>query len=366
MASIGKFFFSAVSATLLSVTPLAHAQPAPRRMVIIDQDGSGPGGSNQMAMMTLLQSRQAQVLGITMVSGNAWEPEEVAHTLRMLELIRRTDVPVVPGAIFPLLRTEQEANLEKPIIGTFPWYGAWGDLAGKTSGQPYHGPYVIPPLAEGMPTIKAADEDAAHFLVRQVRAHPHQVTIYAAGPLTNIALALAIEPHFAELSAGIVIMGGSLNPQTGDPEYANHPRHEFNFWFDPEAAHNVLRAKWPRIELTPVDISLKVLFNQDMVREIAQSPEPAAQYIARYSGDFYYMWDELTAAAWLDPSLITKEQILYVDIDLSRGPNYGDTLTWTDADKPLTGAQPVHVQVDVDAPRFYRMFIDLMKASPAP
>ena len=76
-----------------------------RRKVIIDQDGSGPGGSNQMAMMVLLQSPQAEVLGITMVSGDAWEPEEVQHTLRMLELIHRTDVPVVPGAIFPLVRT---------------------------------------------------------------------------------------------------------------------------------------------------------------------------------------------------------------------------------------------------------------------
>jgi purine nucleosidase len=316
--------------------------------------------------MVLLQSRQAQVLGITMVSGNAWEPEEVQHTLRMLELIHRTDVPVVPGSIFPLLRTEQEANLEKPIIGTFPWYGAWGDLAAKTSAQPYHDPYQVPQLAEGMPITKPLDEDAAHFLVRQVRAHPHQVTIYAAGPLTNIALALAIEPRFAELSSGIVIMGGSLNPQTDDPEFATHPRHEFNFWFDPEAAHIVLRAKWPRIELTTVDISLKVLFTQAMVKEIAQSPNPAAQYIARYSSDLYYMWDELTAAAWLDPSLITKEKVLYLDIDLSHGADYGDTLTWSEADKPPTGVQPVHVQMDVDAPRFYRLFIDLMKASPAP
>ena len=61
-----------------------------------------------MAMMVLLQSPQAEVLGITMVSGDAWEPEEVQHTLRMLELIHRTDVPVVPGAVFPLVRTEQE------------------------------------------------------------------------------------------------------------------------------------------------------------------------------------------------------------------------------------------------------------------
>src|ERR1700735_2997573 len=117
-----------------------------RRMVLIDQDGSGPGGSNQMAMMVLLQSPKAEVLGITMVSGNAWEPEEVQHTLRMLELIHRTDVPVVPGAIFPLVRTEEETKIQRQLYGTFPWYGAWGDLAANTSRQPYHGPYVVPKM----------------------------------------------------------------------------------------------------------------------------------------------------------------------------------------------------------------------------
>src|SRR5713226_5771050 len=207
-----------------------------RRLVIIDQDGAGPGGTDQMAMMVLLQSPQAEVLGLTMVSGDAWEPEAVQHTLRMLELIHRTDVPVVPGAIFPLVRTQQESKLQQQLYGSVPYYGAWSDLApAEKDRKRYHGPYVVPKLVEGEPGIKALQEDAAHFLVRQVQAHPHEVTIYAAGPLTNIALALSIDPHFAELSKGIVIMGGSLSPQTSDPEFARNPRREFNFWFDPEA-----------------------------------------------------------------------------------------------------------------------------------
>src|ERR1022692_2679908 len=183
---------AAVAANLSANAPAQAPPGRSPRMVLIDQDGSGPGGSNQMAMMMLLQSRAVQVLGITMVSGNAWEPEEVQHTLRMLELIGRSDVPVVPGAAFPLLRTEQEWKLEQPQVGTFSWYGAWGDLAAKTSTQPYHGPFVVPPLAEGEAHTRPLDEDAAHFLIRQVHAHPHQVTIYAAGPLTNIALALTM------------------------------------------------------------------------------------------------------------------------------------------------------------------------------
>ena len=317
-----------------------------------------------MAMMVLLQSPKVKVLGITMVSGNAWEPEEVQHTLRMLELIHRTDVPVVPGAVFPLLRTEAGSMQLKETEGSFPWYGAWGDLAAHTSRQPYHGPFVLPKMDEGEPMTKVLDEDAAHFLIRQVHAHPHAVTIYAAGPLTNIALALAIDPGFAELTEGIVIMGGSLEPVTDDPEFATHPRHEFNFWFDPEAAHITFRAKWPRIDLTDVDISVKTHFTPTMMTEIAASPSPAAQYIAKYTGEFYYLWDELAAAAWIDPKIITKERLLYIDVDTTHGPNYGDTLSWTAANKPQREMQPVHVQEELDSVRFNRLFVELMKAGP--
>lgn len=345
-------------ATLLLACLSASAQ----RMVVIDQDGSGPAGSNQMAMMVLLQSPKVKVLGITQVSGNAWEPEQVQHTLRMLELIGRTDVPVAPGAIYPIVRTQEETLLEKPLIGSFAWYGAWGDLAAKTSAQPYHDAEVLPPQEEGAPTTKPLDEDAAHFLIRQVHAHPHQVTIYAGGPLTNIALAISIDPHFAELAEGIVIMGGSLKPETNNPEYATHPRHEFNFWWDPEAAHIALRAPWKRIDLTTVDISIKTFFTKEMQAEISKSSSPAAKYLTKYQPDGYYMWDELAAAAWVDPSIITKEISLYVDVDIQQGINYGDTLTWSENNKPKRTLQPVHVWVDLDNARFNRMFVDLMKS----
>ena len=336
------------------------------RLVLIDQDGSGPAGSNQMAMMALLQAPDVRVLGITMVSGNAWEPEEVAHTLRMLELIQRADVPVVPGAVYPLLRTREEAFLDRERDGSFDWYGAWGSSADHTSDEPYHAPEVIPPLPEGVPMTAPLNEEAAHFLVRQVHAHPHQVTVYAAGPLTNIALALSIDPHFAEMTSGIVLMGGSLAPRTNDPEFALHPRHEFNFWFDPEAAHIVLRAPWQQIHLTTTDISVKTHFTPALLQQIASSPGPAARYLKQYTGEeFYYMWDELAACAWLDARIITKEQLLYVDVDLSHGPNYGDTLTWDEKDKPSrSDLRLVHVQSDLDAAQFYALFVKLLRSPP--
>ncbi len=350
---------------VLSVLLLSFLSAQAQRLVLIDQDGSGPGGSNQMAMMVLLQSPQCKVLGITMVSGNAWEPEEVQHTLRMLELIHRTDVPVVPGAIYPLIRTQQSTALDIARYGKVEWLGAFGDHASKTGDADYHPAEVIPALPEGAPTTKPLTEDAAHFLIRQVHAHPHEVTIYAAGPLTNIAIALAIDPHFAELTQGIVIMGGSLQPGFSDPEYALNPHHEFNFWFDPEAAHIALRAHWPRIDLTDVDISLKAMFTQAMLDEIVKSNQPAAQYLAKYSQEKFYLWDELAAAAWLDPKIITAQRTLYVDVDLSHSATYGDTLAWTEASKPAgIDLQQVHVQDDLDLPLFTRDFIALMQAPP--
>jgi purine nucleosidase len=359
---------------LLTAVPLCATQ---KHLVLIDQDGSGPGGSNQMAMLALLQAPQVEVLGITIVTGNAWRDEETLHTLRMLELTGHANVPVAKGAVFPLVRTQQETRLAAAIDGKVTWLGAWRQgptmlvetSKGVTPVTPVklqsHGPYEIPPMPEGPPTIRPIEEDAVHFLVRQVHAHPHELTIYAAGPLTNIALAISIDPEVAPLTKGIVLMGGSLSPQTDDPEFATSPRHEFNFWFDPEAAHIVLRADWPRVDVTTVDVSIKTQFTQKMLDDISKSQSRAARYIAAWSQDRYYLWDELAACAWLDPTLITKEKTIYMDIDLSHGPSYGDTLTWTEKLKPATGVRLVHAQVDLDLPRFQKMFVELMTAADA-
>jgi inosine-uridine nucleoside N-ribohydrolase len=356
---------------ILLLAACAAVVPAQKRLVFIDEDGSGPGGTGQMAMLALLQAPDVQVLGITIVTGDAWRDEETLHTLRMLELTGHADVPVARGAVFPLVRTQEETRLESALDGKATWLGAWGRGTNMDTGADTppkhlasHGPYEIPSLPEGMPTTKPIDEDAAHFLIRQVRAHPHQVTIYAAGPLTNIALAVALDPEFAAATRGIVFMGGSIRPQTSDPEFAADPRHEFNLWFDPEAAHIVLHADWPRIEATTVDISVKAPFTQAMLDDLAKSQAPAAKYIAAWSQQRSYMWDELAACAWIDPSIVTKEQVLYMDVDLSHGPSYGDTLTWPENLKPATGVRPVHAQLDLDLPRFQKMFVELMTRTP--
>ena len=368
-----QYFSMRINLAFLLLALAASCSAAQKRLVLIDQDGFGPGGSNQMSILSLLQSPQVEVLGITMVTGDGWRDEDTLHTLRMLELTGHANVPVARGAVFPLVRTQDDTRISSAVDGKVTWLGAWGlgptTLIETAKGVtpvtpdklPAHGPFDVPPLKEGMPTIKPIDEDAAHFLIRQVHAHPHEVTIYAAGPFTNIALAIIIDPDFASLTKGIVLMGGSLNPQTDDPEFATSPRHEFNFWFDPEATHIVLRAAWPRVDVTTVDVSIKAPFTQKMLDEISQSQSPTAKYIAAWSQDRYYLWDELTACAWLDPTIVTREQLIYMDVDLSHGPSYGDTLTWTEKLKPATQVRLVHAQLDLDLPRFQKMFVELMK-----
>lgn len=330
-----------------------------RRKIIIDQDCAGPGGSDLQTILLMIQSPKVEVLGITVVSGNQWRDVEVAHTLRMLEIIGRTDIPVVPGAIFPLVRTHEEALLWQERYGTVAYGGAWDP-------RWWHDPFVVPKLAEGEPTTKPSTEDAAHFLIRMVHKYPHEVTIYEGGPMTDLATAMSIDPQFPELAQALVFMGGSLSPDTNNPEFVNNPRHEFNFWFDPEAADTVLRAGWKKITCTPTDISVKTRLTPAMVKEIEASGTPLAQYVARYfhpgmGSD--YMWDELAAAAWIDPTLITKSEMLYMAIDLDRGAGYGNTLTWSEKAKPRFPVRQVEIQMDLDKERFYRMFLELMRAA---
>jgi purine nucleosidase len=103
----------------------------------------------------------------------------------------------------------------------------------------------------------------------------------------------------------------------------------------------------------------------ELINRIKAGDSPAARYVGTYAhlhGEYNYLWDELAAAAWLDPSLITKKETRFMEVDLSRGAGYGNTLTWTDLDRPKVGVQSVEIQVDLDTEKFYKMFVDLLTA----
>lgn len=342
-------------ALALATTTVLTAAPT-RRKVIINEDCSGPGGSNMQTLMIFLQSPNVEVLGITVVSGDQWRDEEVAHTLRLLEIMGRTDVPVMLGAASPLVNTREQAKLWEERYGKLAYSGAWDK-------RWYHEASVVPPMPEGAPTIKASTEDAIHFLIRTVHQFPNEVTIYEGGPMTNLALATAIDPRFPELAEQLVFMGGSLNPASDYPEFVNTPRHEFNFWFDPEAAAIVLRAPWKKIVCTPVDISVKARLTRDAVNKIEAARTPIASYVAKYyqPGDGNdFMWDEVAAIAWIDPSIITKKETRFMSVDIDHGAGYGNTLTWHTTDKPQITLQPVEIQFDLDFGKFMDRFSSLI------
>ena len=346
------------SLAILLVALSSFAQT--KRKVIIDQDARGPATTDQQSILVFLQSPDVETLGITVVSGDMWRDEEMAHTLRMLELVGRTDVPVVPGAVYPLINRMEMIERWEGMYGKVRYQGAWNKKpTGDGQRGVFHGPYDVPQLKEGNPTTKPIEEDAAHFIIRMLHKYPHEVTLYAGGPLTDIAQAISIDSAVPDLAQELVIMGGAIAPKVDYP-WATTNRREFNFWWDPESVHMTLTAPgWHKITITTVDISIKTRMDKAMIAEIGKSPNAAAQYIAKYA-DEEYRWDELAAAAWLDPSIITKQTQLYMDMDYSHGPGYGDTLVWVAGTQPGLGENLVNIPEELDLAKFDKMFIEMM------
>lgn len=326
------------------------------RKVIIDQDAMGPATTDQQAILLVLQAKNVETLGITAVTGDQWRDEEVAHTLRMLELTGHVNIPVIPGAINPLINTKEETARREKLYGRVEYQGAW-------NWGPLHDPNVIPPMKEGAPTLKPLQEDAAHFIVRMVHRYPNEVSILTAGPLTNIALAIALDPDVPKLAKELVFNGASINPQ-GVPYKQQGPATlEFNLWFDPEAAHIVLRAPWRHIMCAPADVTNGTSMNKTLAGRLAESNSAAAQYVAKYAVDMP-MWDELTFAAWLDPSIVTEQEPYFLDADIDHGANYGNTIAWHPGNNPGLGEQRADVMLAVNLQKFYDLFVELLTGLP--
>ena len=309
--------------TILLVALLArtanhlHAQ---KIKVIVDEDARGPATTDMQSILIFLQSDKFDVLGITTVSGDQWVKEETQRTLRLLEIAGRTDVRVVQGAEFPLLNSKEESDRWEGLYGKFRYKGCWSDFSDRPASTPpafragYHEPDVALPLVEGPPHTKPHDETAAHFIVRMVRKYPGEVVVWAGGPLTNIALALRLDPEVPTLAKELVLMGSGMYADNGGISGVDG-RREFNWWFDPEAVRITMRAPWKKITITPIDISVKTKLGPEIMAAIAKADTPVARYLTQFSVESF-MWDELSAAAMADPSIITGQKELYVDIDI--------------------------------------------------
>ena len=345
----------------------ASAGDAPRRKIIIDQDAFGPAGSNMQALLMLLQSADVEVLGIVATSGDGWRDEEVSHTLRLLEVSGRSEVPVFGGAMLPLVNTQARTRVWEHLHGALYYKGAWTESwpdQGAVRRTPYHAdPYLVPPSPAGAPKLRAQAENGAAFMVRKVREFPGKVTIWAGGPLTTVAIASRLDPQFAGLAQELVFMGGSFNPRPADNDFAkefiNAPRREFNMRWDPEAASLVLHEPWKKITELPIDPTTKTFFRQEFIQQVAKGKAPFASYVEKF-GQSFPMWDELAAAVWLNPAIVTKSQPLLVDIDTSFTAGYGNTLSWAIGGGPGMGERAVTVVEDIDLPAFEKMTLELL------
>jgi len=343
-----------VLALLSLATPDAvSAQDATaRRLVLIDDDVVGLNGAPAL----LLQAPGVEVLGITTTSGSVWRDTATAYALRTVEILGRTDVPVVPGATYPLVNSEAATKRWEGLYGRLEFKGPWTEpVSGGTPGTPSAS--VVPSLPIGDPVTKPSGEIAAAFLVRMVRAHPHQITLFATGPMTNIALAQSLDPSFAANVKELVYMGGSLNPQQSldtpaaaefAREFVNTPRREFNIRWDPEAARIMAHGAWPKVTMVPIDPSTGTQWTRGFLDSL--KPAHTALTYALQTGlePGFPMWDEIAAMVWLEPAIVTRAETLYIDFDTSQTAGYGDTLSWRDAYRPHLGERPQTVVLRVD------------------
>lgn len=365
-----RFYLMMIRGFFLGVLVSAvAATAAPKRKVIIDQDAYGPGGPNLQPILMLLQAPDVEVLGITVESGDGWQKENVAHTLRMLELIGRTEVPVLEGATYPLLDSEEETRRWEKLYGKLGYKGAWTETwpdSNTMNRQRYHAADVVPPLPEGDPVTKPAPGIAAEFLVRKVREFPGEVTILALGPFTNLALAAKLDEHFAAGARELVFMGGSFNPDaSGTDEFSlqfiHTPRVEFNSRWDPEAAKIMLHAGWKKITAVPLDATVPTKLTVELADRAGAGAGKVAKYFVRYAGVGFPLWDEVAAAVWLDPRIGKTTTTLAMDIEIDHGPNYGATLSWPPKGGPGLGEPEVTVVRSVDNARLERLFVEVMQ-----
>jgi purine nucleosidase len=360
--------FALIASTVAAAIAAAPAEAA-RRKVIIDQDAfEGPG---LQPLLMILQDPQVEVLGITIESGDGWQAEEVAATLRMLELIKRSDIPVVAGAIYPLVNSMATQKLREKLYGPVPYKGAWMEEWPKYNNmarRAWHPADVVPPMTEGMPTTRPIDETAANFMIRMTRQYPGEVSIVAMGPLTNIALAQRLDDGFAARTKELVTMGGGnlLGVDLDKPidEFAmqvvHNPRQSFNFYWDPEAAHIVFTSAFPKISVVTDDATAPTRGTPELIARATASGKPVAAYVKRIAQPGFPLWDETQAAVWLRPGIVTRSNRLAVDVSTVPGPGYGGFLTWPEGKGPGLGERDVTIVYAIDIPQLNALFVDLI------
>ncbi len=231
------------------------------------------------------------------------------NTLRVLDVAGRTgEVPVAIGSEVTLLGEQTHRGGDV--------HGGEG-LGGIEVGQPAGGP---------------ADERAAELIVRMARERPGELHLLATGPLTNVAVALRLEPELPRLLTGVTVMGGAaLAPGNITPAA------EANIWHDPEAAQAVLSASWGAT-LVPLDATMRQVITEEQRRRLVESDAAVAQFAAEILShymDFYTSvfgrrccacHDVLAAAIAVHDIVPARAMTVRVTVNTSPGPARGATI----------------------------------------
>ena len=315
--------------------------------VIVDTD---TGVDDAMGCALALRSPELDVVAFTSVFGNVSVELTTENTAYLMEVFGREDIPLAKGA--------GRALVGEPNYSPF----VHGDDGVGNAGF------------EKAQRVKPVQQSAAELTVELARAHPGEITYLALGPLTNLALALAIDPDLPKYLPRVVWMGGAvLVPGNVTPVA------EADAWHDPESAQMVLQQFGWDVDMVGLDVTDDTLLEEaDLNRLKAGSPQ--SRYIAAmmpFYMNFYYAklgkyacaaHSALTVAVVADPDIITSSVSLPVQVELSgrltRGMTIADRRTdgsnggqreWSQT--PLT-----NILTNVDRDKFRKMFLERIEA----
>jgi purine nucleosidase len=299
--------------------------------ILLDCD---PGHDDAIALLLALASPELELLGVTTVAGNQTLDKTTANAIRLLEFVGRTEIPVAAGADRPLVREQYVASY----------------VHGETG---LDGPDLPP--AQGEPL----DRHAVDFLADTIRETRGVVTLVPTGPLTNVALLLALHPDARP--ERIVLMGGAI------AEGNVTPAAEFNIWADPEAAARVFGSG---IDVTMVglDVTHKALFTAAHVGRLAGRVGRMVAELLEFYGHFHkevYDFDgspihDAVAVAQVIRDSLVKTEYLNTEIDVESELCRGRTVVdvWR-----RSGREPnSHVGVDIDADGFLELLVERLNS----
>jgi purine nucleosidase len=308
--------------------------------MILDVD---TGVDDAMAILYALNRPGIKLEALTTTFGNTDVDTATANTLRILELVGRTDIAVARGPGRPLL---------KPFVRG----------AEHVHGRNGLGDVVLPD-----PKAKPIAEHASDLMIRMARENPGEITLCPVGPITNVAIAFAKAPEVAPLFKEVVVMGSTIS-HPGIPGIPT-PFADANFWNDPEAAQIVMRSG-AKITLVGLDVTMKVLLTAPMRQAIAESGRVGATIVQ--IADFYVrayetiypgiagcgLHDPLAVAVAEDKNLTTIERMC-VDIELNGAMTRGATIA--DRRRNVTPERlNADVCVEVDGGRFSHLFVETL------